>query len=249
MQTLPPVASTSPDQPAAGAGSRLLDELEFPFILLDKQGLVLYVNDSARREVLSSTRLLEVGNDRLVFHTARDADQVRHALAAAAKGSRLLLILGKSEDKLTAAFVPFDRGDEEGQVLMIFGNRQTYDPLSLKCYARQHALTPSETNVLSALLQSQRPSEIAANNGVSISTVRSQIGSIRTKTGAPSIRELISRVASLPPLMPQSLHPALVGEDSSDSQVGKAQVGEPAIKSQQISEADRQRIRDFYRRA
>jgi DNA-binding CsgD family transcriptional regulator len=45
------------------------------------------------------------------------------------------------------------------------------------------------------------PQEVASQQGVAISTVRSQISSIRSKTGAPSIRELVRQVAVLPPLV------------------------------------------------
>ena len=43
--------------------------------------------------------------------------------------------------------------------------------------------------------------EAAAELGVGIATVRSQIGSIRQKTGAQNIRALVRQVAVLPPLM------------------------------------------------
>ena len=46
-----------------------------------------------------------------------------------------------------------------------------------------------------------RPNEIASRAGVAVSTVRTQIGSIRSKTGATSIRELVRQVAVLPPLV------------------------------------------------
>jgi len=46
-----------------------------------------------------------------------------------------------------------------------------------------------------------RPAEIASRAGVKIATVRTQIGTARAKTGARSIRELVSMVAVLPPLV------------------------------------------------
>jgi DNA-binding CsgD family transcriptional regulator len=45
------------------------------------------------------------------------------------------------------------------------------------------------------------PGEIASELGVAISTVRTQIGNLRLKTGAQSIRALVRQVAVLPPLM------------------------------------------------
>ena len=55
--------------------------------------------------------------------------------------------------------------------------------------------------MLAALCAGQRPSEIAAALCVALSTVRTQIGSIRAKTGAESIRALVRQVAVLPPLV------------------------------------------------
>ena len=43
--------------------------------------------------------------------------------------------------------------------------------------------------------------EVARQQGVAVSTVRTQIGSIRAKTGAGSISELVRQVAVLPPLV------------------------------------------------
>jgi DNA-binding CsgD family transcriptional regulator len=55
--------------------------------------------------------------------------------------------------------------------------------------------------VLEHLCGGVRPTEIAQRQGVAVSTVRTQIGSIRAKTGATSIRELVRQVAVLPPLV------------------------------------------------
>jgi DNA-binding CsgD family transcriptional regulator len=46
-----------------------------------------------------------------------------------------------------------------------------------------------------------RPTAIAERQNVAVSTVRTQIGSIRAKTGAGSISELVRQVAVLPPLV------------------------------------------------
>ena len=68
-------------------------------------------------------------------------------------------------------------------------------------FARIHHMTPGETRVLTALCRGAPPADIAAEHGVAVCTVRSQIGSIRIKTGAPSIRALVRQVAVLPPLL------------------------------------------------
>ena len=42
---------------------------------------------------------------------------------------------------------------------------------------------------------------IAERQGVGLATIRTQIGSVRAKTGAASIRALVRQVAMLPPLV------------------------------------------------
>ena len=55
--------------------------------------------------------------------------------------------------------------------------------------------------MLELLCSGVRPTEVARQQGVAVSTVRTQIGSIRAKTGAGSISELVRQVAVLPPMV------------------------------------------------
>jgi DNA-binding CsgD family transcriptional regulator len=84
--------------------------------------------------------------------------------------------------------------------LLLLGRSRPCAALSLQWYALRHGLTPAETQVLGALCAGESPAEIAARQGVALSTVRSHVGSARAKTGTPSIRRLCERVALLPPL-------------------------------------------------
>jgi DNA-binding NarL/FixJ family response regulator len=77
--------------------------------------------------------------------------------------------------------------------------------LAVTFFARSHGLTPAEESVLRALCEGQQVDDIAAAHGVCVSTVRTQIRSLREKTGAASIRVLVQRLASLPPVVPVSL--------------------------------------------
>ena len=47
-----------------------------------------------------------------------------------------------------------------------------------------------------------KPAQIARAAGVAMSTVRTQITSVRLKTGARSIGELVRLVTVLPPIIP-----------------------------------------------
>ena len=62
-------------------------------------------------------------------------------------------------------------------------------------------LTPAETRVLEKLCSGVSPTRIAQQQNVAVCTVRTQIGSIRSKTGAGSISDLVRQVAVLPPML------------------------------------------------
>ena len=83
----------------------------------------------------------------------------------------------------------------------MLGKRQVCEPLSVQGYARSMHLTPAETRVLELLCSGVRPTQIAHQQNVAVSTVRTQIGSIRNKTGAASISDLVRQVAVLPPML------------------------------------------------
>jgi DNA-binding CsgD family transcriptional regulator len=72
--------------------------------------------------------------------------------------------------------------------------------ISLELLATQNGLTMMERRVLAALLRDTSPNEIAASHDVALSTIRSQIASIREKLDARSIDHLLLRVAALPPI-------------------------------------------------
>ena len=86
-------------------------------------------------------------------------------------------------------------------VLLVLGKRQVCGQLAVQWFARVHGLTPAETRVLESLCNGLEPREVAQLNHVGLATVRTQIGSIRAKTGADSIRSLVGQVAKLPPMV------------------------------------------------
>jgi DNA-binding CsgD family transcriptional regulator len=124
------------------------------------------------------------------------------ALAAAQRGLRKLVTLGEGEHRVSLSVVPLPAAAGSRPVtLLVLGKRQVCEQLSVQGYARAVSLTPAETRVLELLCSGVQPTVIAARQGVAVSTVRTQIGSIRAKTGAGSIRELVRQVAVLPPLV------------------------------------------------
>lgn len=206
-----PTASHWPAAPAAARPAAatpwlalMLDEIDYGMLLLADDSTVLHANHVARSELDASHPLQLLGGE---LRVARPQDllPLREALAGARqRGLRRLITLGHGEQAVSVAVVPlataaFD--DTPHLTLLVFGKRRMCEALSAHWFARSHGLTPAEVRVLAALCEGRRPSDVATAQGVALSTVRTQIGSIRAKTGAESIRALVRQVAVLPPLV------------------------------------------------
>lgn len=205
---LPATAYRGPERRAAGSTfwrwfAATLDEVDYGMLLLDEQAQVLHINHAAREELDADHPLQLLGHELRARHP-RDVAPLHAALDGAVKrGLRKLLSLGEDAASVGISVVPLGPGGPEGRpaTLVMLGKRRVCGELAVQAFARAHGLTPGETRVLVALCDGARPAHAAQMHGVAISTVRSQIGSIRVKTGTPSIRALLHRVAALPPLM------------------------------------------------
>jgi DNA-binding CsgD family transcriptional regulator len=201
-----PDRRTTDRDPAAWL-TRMLDEIDYGMLLLTADAQVAYLNHAARLE-LDGHHPLQMCDHRLGAHSPPDVAPLYEALAGAQRGLRKLLTLGEGAQQVSISVVPLPAipgaagSSAEGALtLLVLGKRQFCEQLSVQGYARSHNLTPAETRVLEGLCGGVQPSQIAANASVAVSTVRTQIGSIRFKTGASSIRELVRQVAVLPPLV------------------------------------------------
>jgi len=177
--------------------SLMLDEIDFGMLLLSDEGEVMHVNHAARADFDEGHPLLLRGR-RLVARDAQDLARLHDALASAAQRNlRRLLSLGEGEQRVNIAVIPLGNR----ATLISLAKRHLSERISVQCFARMHGLTPAETRVLESLCEGLDPREIAELNVVGLATVRTQIGSIRAKTGADNIRDLVRQVAKLPPMV------------------------------------------------
>lgn len=175
--------------------ARALDEVDYGIVLARADATIVHANHHARR-ALEGEHPLQLLGQRLRTRETQDLGRLYDALLAAAERQRrCLLTLGRGTQPL--AVVPVDAG----VAAVLLGKAKVCEDLSIECFARSHDLTPAETRVLMALGAGVAPVEIAQHQGVKLSTVRTQIGAIRDKTGAASINALVHRVASLPPMV------------------------------------------------
>lgn len=169
---------------------------------------VSFANRAAVREC-SRHALLRIEDARLaVLAAPSEADQARlvKAVQGAHTGHWSLVRLGAGAAMLSIAVSPlFPNERSTGPLaLLLFGLSQNKEPLTIELYARSCGLTPAETRVLLGLAEGLVPKQIATKHEVLLSTVRTQISSIRDKTGTRRLGDLMQALVCLPPIMPRT---------------------------------------------
>lgn len=189
-----------------------LDEIDYGVILLGDEAKVLHINHAAKTD-LDEDHPLQLIGTHLKARVPREMAELNAAIdAASSRGLRKLLSLGAEDGQISVSVVPLRMsrpgGEESASMqhlrhaaLVMLGKRKLGGQLLIEAYARSKGLSPAETRVLQGLCRGAQPLEIAAQHGVAIATVRTQIGNIRAKTGASSIRALVRQVSALPPFM------------------------------------------------
>jgi DNA-binding CsgD family transcriptional regulator len=182
---------------------RILDEIDYGVLMLDGQGHIQHANHLARHE-LANARLVMARGNVLLGTTAEHSTQIQQGLDHASRGQRKLVLLEQNTQELSLAFIPLNHPleSESPTVLVLMQRQSTCENLAVRMFARSKSLSPSEESVMIGLCRGLGVPEIAKEHGVAESTVRSQVKSLREKTGCSSIRRLMQRVNSLPPVVP-----------------------------------------------
>ena len=179
----------------------MLDEMDHGLLLLDANCGLRHANQLGWQSLQAGDGLRVIKNQVLPRH-AEELSGFIGALLGACSGRRRMLNLGSADGAMPVAFVPMSSPEDDGLAMLVLGKRHRCESLTLDFFARTHGLTTAETKVLRALCDGQRPKEVARGFSVAVSTVRSQISSIRIKTQTASIGDLLNRVAVLPPITP-----------------------------------------------
>ena len=174
-----------------------LDEVDYGLALADPEARALHLNHRAG-QWLAEGGALALRDGRIAAQDAQDAAAFARAVREAAeRGLRRLITVGRGDGRRSAAVVPV----QPGVAALMIGRSSLCEYLSLKCFAPAHALSTAVKRGVAALSGGHAPAAIAQEHGVALSTVRTQIGAIRAKTGAASIRDLLHMVAALPPML------------------------------------------------
>ncbi|HUR90088.1 MAG TPA: LuxR C-terminal-related transcriptional regulator [Ramlibacter sp.] len=189
----------------------LMDELAHGVVLTTAEGRMLHANQAARHELVRAC-VIGLWQGGMVQACRAESDRdLQSALARASSGRRSLVQLSALEGpSLSVAVVPVKpHGAEGSRCALVFSRGTVCDPLMLGFYARRHGITAAEELVLSALCAGHSAPQIASQLNVAVSTVRSHVRSICAKTRTSSVRELVQRVAVLPPVAPAFPHEAV----------------------------------------
>jgi DNA-binding CsgD family transcriptional regulator len=184
----------------------ILDHVHFGVTVVGPQFRLVFANKAALRECARHP-LLRIDGGRLVLQESKHAAEVSRALSAARSGRWSLVQLAHGEERMMLAVLPLwpHAATADAPALLVFGLPAHCKRLAIQFYAQSHGLSPAETQVLRALGEGLSPKEIARQHAVAMSTVRTQLSSVRTKTGARSITELVLTLGCLPPIMPAAL--------------------------------------------
>lgn len=198
--------------PAYQMPSAVFDEIEFGLIVCDAPSEVVFANKAAQNE-LASQRLMSCRGASL-SRAPGVAGELEAALQQAInRGRRSLIRLRRPGDELLVAVQPLPDNSSSGnsnansnahggasRALLVLGRREPCSELGLELLASSYGLTLAERRVLSALVRESTPKEIAVQHDVALSTVRTQISSIRAKLGTRNVEGLLLRAAQVPPM-------------------------------------------------
>ena len=182
--------------------AQVLDEIDYGVVCVTASRDVIHTNRTARVLVRQS-ELLAMEGRRLRALDPLDADRLGEAIrAASARQLRRMVSFGSGPQRLAIAVLPL-ASDAPGSlpVLLIMGKQNVCERLSTYWFGVSQGLTPAERTVLECLADGLDPADIALRQRVAISTVRTQIASVRMKTGTENIGALLREIAQLPPLL------------------------------------------------
>jgi Bacterial regulatory proteins, luxR family len=185
----------------------LLNDVGFGVLILDEQLKICFSNDDAKISLLS------IGIDQDAFErkftykqsansVTENMDKFLTNAKQASKGLRKLVIFGDHIEQTAVAMSPIQLDGQpfEFGVMVTMERKTVCEKNSLWAYGKVLGLTPGELKVLQQLANGEEPKLVAENLKISVTTVRSHIRSMVSKTESSCLRSLLMKIAKLPPI-------------------------------------------------
>ena len=201
LDTLPRIDQRADQDHDSSVLALLFDEVSHGVLVVSPKGRVIHCNRAARDHMASSS-VLYTRQGELMALSPIDGKLLDTAIDKASMGIRSLVKLSGSGITLMLSAVPLRA--REGQtcqhIALFFERAAICDSGMFVFFARTHGLTRTEEQVLTLLCRGLSTPDIAAVLNVAVSTVRSHARALCCKTGSKGCRELINRIATLPPV-------------------------------------------------
>jgi DNA-binding CsgD family transcriptional regulator len=191
--------------PSAAVLAQLADALAWPLLLLRPEGTLLHANRAARLLLRTARPMWLDEQRRLRLSPARLQAELDAALLAAPGQQEPVLLrwpgaqVADPAITATLSWLRPQRSNQPPCVLLALTSGESHDD-EVAAFARLHTLTRAEHRVLGRLALGESAVAAARALGVTPSTVRSQILTLRHKTGHASVSELLRALSRMPPV-------------------------------------------------
>jgi DNA-binding CsgD family transcriptional regulator len=181
----------------------ILDDMDTGVLVCDMRGRLLLANQAACTEMAEGGVLRVAPDGHLDGPSSVGLLALRRALREAALERRHRLLPLRNQDRTLMVTVQPLRsgGTAEPCALVLMGRRSLGTELLVQRLSCLYELTDAEKAVLCGLLNGLRIPALAKQRGVAISTIRTQVATIRAKCGVRRVGDLIRQIAELPPMM------------------------------------------------
>ncbi|MFD1710360.1 helix-turn-helix transcriptional regulator [Ottowia sp. GY511] len=177
---------------------RFLDAFDFGLLMLDPAAAVTYANQTARELSTQPTLARWLGSLPQRVQTHEPLGKLVRSCARGQGGGR---VLGERTPELIALALPVGGPtDQPGACMLLLTTYAQMPSSALDFVIRTFGLSQAEARLLPLLLHGHSPADIAADLGVKLSTVRTQLSAIFAKTGAMRQQDLIRLLGSVPPV-------------------------------------------------
>jgi DNA-binding CsgD family transcriptional regulator len=176
----------------------LLDQVGCGICLVDESMRLVYANELAN-DLTEESWFMEGGF--CAKQCVPPSLRLREGVLCALSGRANIVQVFESGVCLLLALSPVALGAGRKGVLITSERVRVVSNSAFRIYARALRLTTREVEVLKQLSAGLEPKVAADAMCMSVETIRSHIKSILSKAAAGSLRELLLRVAKLPPLI------------------------------------------------
>ena len=196
-----PIARALPLDADQDCLALLFDQISHGVVVISPHRRILHSNRAARDE-MALNGVLYAHHDELRVLSPIDGKALQTALGKASLGIHSLVRLSGSGISLMLSVVPLQHKPDEAceRIALFFERTAICDSGMFIFFARNYRLTRTEEQVLTLLCRSMSTPDIAIELKVAVSTVRSHVRSLCIKTGSKGSRELVNRMAMLPPV-------------------------------------------------